>query len=169
MEVIEARWLVDVSYSRIVVVIHPQSVVHSIVDFVDGSSKAQLSMPDMRLPIQYALTYPERWAGPFRWEIDYAELGSLEFEKVDLERFRCLGLAIDAGKKGGTYPAVLSAADEVAVDLFLGRRIGFMDIPAVIDGALADHSAVEDPTIDDVLAADAWAREAVRGEVERAT
>jgi len=159
MEVIEAHWLFGVPYSRIEVVVHPQSVVHSIVDFVDGSSKAQLSMPDMRLPIQYALTYPERWDGPFRRNIDYAELRSLEFDRVDTERFPCLKLAVEAGAKGGTYPAVLSAADEVAVDLFLAGRIGFPGIPDLVSRALAAHSSVADPTIDDIVAADTWARE----------
>lgn len=165
MEVIEAHWLFGVPYSRIEVVVHPQSVIHSIVDFVDGSSKAQLSMPDMRLPIQYALTYPERWDGPFRRDIDYAELRSLEFERVDTERFPCLKLAMEAGEKGGTYPAVLSAADEVAVGLFLGGRIGFPGIADLVSRVLDAHSCVADPTIDDIVAADTWAREVAAGGV----
>lgn len=165
MEVIEAHWLFDVPYSRIEVVVHPQSVIHSIVEFVDGSSKAQMSMPDMRLPIQYALTYPERWESPFRRVIDYCELGSLEFEAVDLERFPCLRLAVEAGERGGTYPAVLSAADEVAVELFLGKRIGFMEIPALVERTLEAHVSTSSPSIDEVLAADSWAREVTSGSV----
>jgi len=168
MEVIEAHWLFGVPYSRIEVVIHPQSVVHSIVEFVDGSSKAQLSMPDMRLPIQYALTYPERWEGPFRVEIDYGQLRSLEFQPADLERFACLKLAMEAGERGGTYPAVLSAADEIAVEMFLAGRIGFLDIPALVGRALDRHAPVARPTIDDIIAADSWAREIAAGSVGRA-
>ncbi len=169
MEVIEAHWLFDVPYSRIEVVIHPQSVVHSIVEFLDGSSKAQLSMPDMRLPIQYALTYPERWENPFRREIDYGGLGSLDFDKVDLDKFPCLKLAMEAGEKEGTYPAVLSAADEVAVELFLGKRIGFLDIPALVDRTLEEHVSTTNPAIEDIIAADSWAREVARGSVGTAT
>ncbi len=158
MEVIEARWLFGVPFDRVDVVIHPQSIVHSIVEFVDGSSKAQLSMPDMKLPIQYALTYPERWEAPFRPVVDFAGVGALDFEAVDLERFPCLRLAREAGERGGTYPAVLSAADEVAVELFLAGRIRFTDIAPVVAGALEEHRAVAHPSLDDILAADAWAR-----------
>lgn len=162
MEVIEARWLFDVPFSRIEVVIHHQSIIHSIVEFVDGTAKAQLSLPDMRLPIQYALTYPERWKGPFRQEIDFEKIGSLDFEPVDLDRFPCLRLAMEAGGKGGTYPAVLSAADEVAVELFLARKIGFLDIAALVAKTLDRHEVISDPTIEDILAVDAWARETAR-------
>jgi 1-deoxy-D-xylulose-5-phosphate reductoisomerase len=165
MEIIEAHWLFDVPYSQIEVVVHPQSVVHSIVEFTDGSSKAQLSMPDMRLPIQYALAYPERWDGPFRRAIDYAGIGSLQFERADEERFPCLELARQAGELGGTYAAALSAADEVAVDLFLGRNIGFMDIPSLIRKTLDEHVSVANPSIDDVVAADSWARAVALGSV----
>jgi 1-deoxy-D-xylulose-5-phosphate reductoisomerase len=162
MEVIEAHWLFDIPFSRIEVVIHPQSIVHSVVEFIDGSAKAQLSLPDMRLPIQYALTYPERWEGPFRQALDFRKIGSLDFESVDLERFPCLKLAMEAGEKGGTYPAVLSAADEVAVELFLAQRIGFQDIAAVVARTLDRHQVVSHPSMEDILAADAWARETAK-------
>jgi 1-deoxy-D-xylulose-5-phosphate reductoisomerase len=161
MEVIEAHWLFNVPFSRIEVVVHPQSIVHSIVEFIDGSAKAQLSMPDMRLPIQYALTYPERWPGPFRQEIDFGKVGPLEFEPVDLERFPCLKLAREAGEKGGTCPAVMSAADEVAVELFVSKRIRFPDIAALISQILDKHMVLHNPSLEDILAADIWAREEV--------
>ncbi len=125
MEIIEAHWLFGVPYHKIEVVIHKQSVIHSMVEFVDGSTKAQLSLPDMRLPIQYALAYPERWPGAFLPTTNFSEIGSLTFEAVDLEKFPCLRIAREAAEKGGTYPAVLSAADEVAVELFLTKKIGF--------------------------------------------
>jgi 1-deoxy-D-xylulose-5-phosphate reductoisomerase len=159
MEIIEAHWLFGIPFSQIEVVVHPESIVHSVVEFVDGSSKAHLSMPDMRLPIQYALTYPERWEGPFRKDLDFNSIGSLRFEPVDWERYPCLKLAKEAGARGGTYPAVLSAADETAVELFLDKRIGFLDIPALIARILDLHENVADPTIEDILSADAWARE----------
>ena len=161
MEIIEAHWLFGIPFSQIEVVIHPESIIHSVVEFIDGSLKAHLSMPDMRLPIQYALTYPERWEGPFRKELDFTRIGSLKFEPVDWERYPCLKLAREAGARGGTFPAVLSAADETAVELFLEKRIGFLDIPALIARILDLHENVKAPTIEDILSADAWAREKV--------
>ncbi len=162
MEIIEAHWLFDIPFSQIEVVIHPQSVVHSMVEFLDGSTKAQLSLPDMRLPIQYALSYPERWESPFHREADFREISSLDFEAVDLDRFPCLRLAIEAGAKGNTYPAVLSAADEVAVGLFLAKKIGFQDIATLVAKTLDRHEAVSHPSIEDIFTADAWARETAR-------
>jgi len=162
MEVIEAHWLFDIPYSQIEVVVHPQSIIHSIVEFVDGSAKAQLSLPDMRLPIQYALTHPERWESPFREGIDFGSIVSFDFEPVDLDRFPCLKLAMEAGERGGTYPAVLSAADEVAVELFLAKKIGFPDIAAVVARTLDCHEVISDPSIEDIFAADTWARETAR-------
>ena len=162
MEVIEAHWLFDIPYSQIEVVVHPQSIIHSIVEFVDGSAKAQLSLPDMRLPIQYALTHPERWVSPFREGIDFGSLVSFDFEPVDLDRFPCLKLAMEAGERGGTYPAVLSAADEVAVELFLAKKIGFPDIAAVVASTLDCHEVISYPSIEDIFAADTWARETAR-------
>lgn len=162
MEVIEAHWLFDIPYSQIEVVVHPQSIIHSIVEFVDGSAKAQLSLPDMRLPIQYALTHPERWESPFREGIDFGSIISFDFEPVDLDRFPCLKLAMEAGERGGTYPAVLSAADEVAVELFLSEKIGFPDIAAVVARTLDCHEVISYPSIEDIFAADTWARETAR-------
>jgi 1-deoxy-D-xylulose-5-phosphate reductoisomerase len=162
MEVIEAHWLFDIPYSQIEVVVHPQSIIHSIVEFVDGSAKAQLSLPDMRLPIQYALTHPERWESPFREGIDFGSIVSFDFEPVDLDKFPCLKLAMEAGERGGTCPAVLSAADEVAVELFMAKKIGFPDIAAVVARTLDCHDVISYPSIEDIFAADTWARETAR-------
>ena len=160
MEIIEAHWLFGVPYRKIEVVIHKQSVIHSMVEFVDGSTKAQLSLPDMRLPIQYALTYPERWPGAFLPDTNFSEIGSLTFEAVDLEKFPCLRIAREAAEKGGTYPAVLSAADEVAVELFLKKKIGFTDIAGIVERTLERHNGLSHPSLKDILAADVWARNA---------
>ena len=157
-EVIEAQWLFDVPVEKIEVVVHPQSIVHSFVEFVDGSVKAQLSPPDMRLTIQYALFYPERPRSELP-RLDFSNIGPLTFEAPDLERFPCLRLAVDAGQKGGTYPTVLSAADEVAVELFLKQRIGFLDIATLVEEALEQHQSIPHPSLEEILAADAWARE----------
>ena len=165
MEIIEAHWLFGVPFSRIEVVIHRQSIIHSLVEFVDGSTKAQLSFPDMRLPIQYALTYPERWEGAFRSKVDYARIGSLNFEAVDLARFPCLRIAREAAVKGGTYPAVLCAADEVAVELFLTKKIGFPGIADLVARTIERHNGVSQPSLEDIIAADAWARDAARAGV----
>lgn len=162
LEVIEAHWLFDIPYDKIEVLIHPQSIIHSMVEFIDGSVKAQLSYPDMRLPIQYALSYPERLANPQLPRLDWSRINSLTFEQPDLDSFPCLRLAIEAGKKGGTYPAVLCAADEVAVDLFLSQRIKFTDIARLIEQALEQHQVIAQPTIEEIMAADAWARDKIR-------
>jgi 1-deoxy-D-xylulose-5-phosphate reductoisomerase len=157
MEVIEARWLFDVPYERIRVVIHPTSVVHSLVQFVDGSIKAQLGITDMRLPIQYALSFPERWEHA-DLQLDITKAGSLHFAEPDWDRYPCLGLAIEAGRRGGTYPAALCGADEEAVDLFLDGAIPFTAIPALVSSVLERHSSVPDPDLAAILAADEWAR-----------
>ncbi len=159
LEVIEAHWLFGVPIDDIRILIHPQSIVHSIVEFIDGSAKAQLSCPDMRLPIQYALTYPQRLANPELPKLDWGLIGHLDFEEPDGDTFPCLGLAIEAGKKGGTYPAVLAAADEVAIELFLSQKTGFSDIPAIIERVLDLHRPVAQPILEEITAADAWARE----------
>lgn len=165
LEVIEAHWLFGLPYERVGVVVHPQSVIHSMVEFSDGSVKAQLGFPDMRLPIQYALGYPKRL--PSRYTtLDWAAAGPLTFEAVDEERFPCLRLAREAGKAGRTYPAVLAAADEVAVELFLAGRIGFLDIPRLIEGALLAHRPADVLDLPAVHAADAWAREWVREQAQ---
>ena len=157
LEMIEARWLFDIEISRVSVVVHPQSVIHSMVEFVDGSMLAQLSTPDMCLPIQYALTYPER-APSERVQTNLARLGSLNFEEPDADRFPALDLARKAGEIGGTMPAVLNAANEVAVDEFLNRRINFPQISECVCRTMERHEAVSNPALDQILAADAWAR-----------
>ena len=168
-EVIEAHWLFDVPMEKIEAVVHPQSIVHSFVEFVDGSTKAQLSPPDMRLPIQYALFYPERPPSELP-RLDFSNIGPLTFEAPDLERFPCLRLALEAGQEGGTYPAVLSAADEAAVELFLEQRIGFPDIATLVEDTLEQHQGIPHPSLEEILAADAWARErAAKIEIRRWT
>jgi len=157
LEMIEARWLFDIEMARVSVVVHPQSVVHSMVEFVDGSMLAQLSTPDMCLPIQYALTYPDR-APSDRVQTDLAKLGSLTFEEPDPERFPSLQLARKAGEIGGTLPAVLNAANEVAVDAFVNRRINFPQIPETVRRTMDKHNVVAHPTLDQILEADTWAR-----------
>jgi 1-deoxy-D-xylulose-5-phosphate reductoisomerase len=157
-EAIEARWLFAVPFRSIEIVLHRQSIVHSLVEFKDGSMKAQMSMPDMRLPIQCALCYPERVACPSVARLDLTQVGTLEFRVPDLRRFPCLRLGLEAGARGGTHPAVLAAADEVAVEHFLAGHLGFMEIAAVLEGALAAHRSSADPSLGAVLEADAWAR-----------
>ncbi|MFZ9017589.1 MAG: 1-deoxy-D-xylulose-5-phosphate reductoisomerase, partial [Ilumatobacteraceae bacterium] len=157
LEVIEAHELFGVDYDRIEVVVHPQSVVHSMVEFSDGSTIAQLSMPDMRLPIGYALGYPERIRTPFG-RIDWTEVRRLDFELPDTETFRCLGLAYDAGRVGGTAPAWLSAANEVAVDAFLQARIPWVAIASVVAAVLDEHDGAVPGTVEDVMEADSEAR-----------
>jgi 1-deoxy-D-xylulose-5-phosphate reductoisomerase len=165
-EAIELSWLFDMLIDDIDVVIHPQSIIHSMVEFVDGSVKAQLSIPDMRFPIQYAIFHPERISNETLPRLDFLNIkagstdNALTFEKPDIGRFPCLGLAFEASRRGGTYPAVLSAADEVAVDRFLKGQIRFTDIPKIISKALDEHRGVSKPSLDEILAADAWARKA---------
>jgi 1-deoxy-D-xylulose-5-phosphate reductoisomerase len=158
METIEAMWLFGVPMEKVEVVLHRESIVHSLVEFSDGSVKAQLGVPDMRLPIQCALAYPERMPTPPSAALDLAAIGTLHFGKPDLDRFPCLRLAMAAGRRGGTYPAAMAAADEVAVGRFLEGRIGFLDIPSVIESVLEKHVSVADPDLEAVLAADAEAR-----------
>jgi 1-deoxy-D-xylulose-5-phosphate reductoisomerase len=159
LEMIEARWLFDIEIGRVAVVVHPQSVVHSMVEFVDGSMLAQLSMPDMCLPIQYALTYPER-AVSQRVQTNLAKLGSLTFEEPDPDRFPALELARKAAEIGGTLPAVLNAANEVAVEAFVNRRINFPQISETVRRTMARHDVISHPSLEQILAADNWARSA---------
>jgi len=158
LEVIEAHELFGTDYGQIEVVVHPQSVVHSMVEFTDGSTIAQLSMPDMRLPIGYALAYPDRISTPFG-RIDWQALRRLDFEPVDTATFRCLPLAYEAGRTGSTAPAWLSAANEVAVDAFLSGRIRWSRIAEVCDATLQRFERSSDRTVDDIIAADARARQ----------
>lgn len=157
LEMIEARWLFDIGMDRVKVVVHPQSIVHSMVEFVDGSIIAQLSTPDMCLPIQYALTYPDR-VGNDRVQTNFAKLGTLTFEEPDTDRFPSLNLARRAGEVGGTLPAVLNAANEIAVEAFCNRQIKFTDIFAAVARKMDAHRVVEQPTLEQILEADAWAR-----------
>jgi len=161
MEVIEAHWLFGLDFEQIKIIIHPQAVVHSLVRFVDGSLKAQLAPPDMRLPIQYALSYPERWGNSELPQLDLEKLARLEFEPVNLDRFPCLRLALQAGREGGTYPAVLSAADERAVELFLSGQIGFLDIPELISWVLEQHEGKAHPSLEEILEIEPWVEEKV--------
>jgi len=155
---IEARWLFDIEMARVHVLVHPQSVVHSMVEFVDGSMLAQLSTPDMCLPIQYALTYPDRVCSR-RVQTDLAALGQLTFERPDPEHFPALNIARHAGETGGTLPAVLNAANEVAVEAFLNRRIHFLQISQVVARTLSRHTLVQHPDLNQILEADRWARD----------
>ncbi len=165
METIEARWLFDVPYERVEVIQHAESIVHSLVEFADGSVKAQLGYPDMRLPIQLALSWPLRLR-PTTEPLDLAAVGSLNFSAPDLERYPCLRLAMRAGLAGGAYPAVLAAADEIAVEAFLAREIRFDQIPALVEHALDTHEGAPqsgaEPPLEQIDAADEWARRVTR-------
>ena len=157
LEMIEARWLFDIEMARVGVVVHPQSIVHSMVEFVDGSLLAQLSTPDMCLPIQYALTYPARAASD-RVQTYFPKIGTLTFEEPDLDRFPAIELARQAGEMGGTLPAVLNAANEVAVEAFLNRRINFPQITETVRRVMTAHQVTPHATLAQILDADAWAR-----------
>lgn len=161
LEAIEARWLFDLPLERVDIILHPQSIVHSLLTFDDSSTKAQLGLPDMRLPIQYALSHPERWANELP-RLDLGAVGQLTFAPIDLARYPALRLALQAGRTGGTYPAVLSAADEVAVQAFLQRQIAFSRIPSVVDETLQQHQSCPHPELDDIIEADGWARTVAR-------
>ena len=165
LEVIEAKWLFDVDYKDIDVVVHPQSIIHSMVQFNDSSIIAQMGRPDMRLPIQYALTYPDRMLNDFE-RLDFTKFSTFTFEKPDLETFPCLKLAFDCLKMGGTYCAVLNAANEVLVNEFLEDKIGFYDIPYYIEKTLQAHNSIEDPTLEEILEVDRWAREYVKKSIK---
>ena len=162
LEVIEAHWLFGIPYEQIEVTVHPQSIIHSMVQFIDGSVKAQMGLPDMRLPIQYALSYPDRWPSTFG-RIDFKNQQPLTFEAPDLEKFRCLALAYEALGKGGNMPAIMNAANEVAVAAFLKERIGFLDIAATIERTMHAIAFVGKPTYDDYVATDREARKYAEG------
>jgi 1-deoxy-D-xylulose-5-phosphate reductoisomerase len=158
LEIIEARWLFGVPVEQVEVLIHPEAIVHSMVEFLDGSVLAQLAVPDMRLPIQYALTYPERLPSPVA-SVDFPSLAKLTFEAPDPEKFPCLRLAYAVARQGGTAPCVFNAANEVAVAAFLERRIRLPEIPAVIEEVVARRRGGPGRTLEEILAADRWARE----------
>lgn len=165
LEVIEAHWLFGVPYERIEVVIQPESIIHSMVEFIDGSIKMQASLPSMHLPIMNALAYPDRLpaaTSDFIKELRWSDIGQLHFAALELGRFPCFRLAIEAGKRGGTYPCVLVGADEEAVDLFLHGKIAFLHIAELIETVLERHQPVEQPDVAAALEACAWARRTVR-------
>ena len=153
LEVIEAKWLFDVSLDKIQVVVHPQSIIHSMVQYKDGGIIAQLGTPDMKLPIQYALFYPDRRDLPGK-KLDFYELSQMTFEKPDMETFYGLRLAFDAAKIGGSMPTVYNAANEKAVSLFLDRKIGFLQIPEFIQKAMENHKMIENPSVNEILSAE---------------
>ena len=165
-EVIEARWLFDVPWDRIEVVVHPQSIIHSMVEFVDGSVKAQISPPDMHLPIQYALFHPERVYNESIDRFDPIRTKALSFEPWDPERFPCFQMGLDFGTRGGTWPAALCGADDMAVESFLAGRLGFLEIGPVIREALQEHQSIQEPSLDEIIAAAEWAKQRVSALVE---
>ena len=158
LEVIEAHWLFNMPAEKIGVVVHPQSIIHSMVEYIDGCVIAQLGSPDMRAPIAYALSYPERCASGIQ-KLDLIKIGTLTFEEPDMVRFPALSLAFDALKAGRTYPAVLNAANEIAVAAFLDKKIGFTDIAATVNKTMQAHQAYTPVELDEYLQADRWARE----------
>jgi len=159
-EIIEAKWLFNIDVSRIEVLIHPQSIIHSLVEFNDGSVKAQLGMPDMKIPIQYAITFPHRIQSDYP-RLDLISLGELTFIQPDLEKFECLKLALQVISKGGLYPVVLNAANEIAVELFLTNRIKFTDITYLIKSALDNYNHTDQVTLDSIFETDNWTRKFV--------
>ncbi|MCI9373880.1 MAG: 1-deoxy-D-xylulose-5-phosphate reductoisomerase [Lachnospiraceae bacterium] len=161
LEVMEARWLFDVPLEQIQVVIHPQSIIHSAVEYVDGGIMAQLGMPDMKLPIQYALFYPDRRALPGK-RVDFFALGQLTFEEPDTETFRGLWLAYEAARTGGSLPTVFNAANEKAVSLFIQRKIGFLQIPELIEQSMGHHKVIENPSVEEILQAEAETYEYIK-------
>lgn len=165
-EVIEARWLFGVSYKDIDVLIHPQSIIHSLVEFIDGSVIAQLGIPDMRIPISYALNYPDRLENALP-PLNLVKIRNLSFERPDVEKFPCLTFAYESLEKGGTMPAVLNAANEVAVSSFLKREIHFTEIPVVIKETMDSHEVCSIREISDILKADKWGREYARDLIKK--
>ena len=158
LEVIEARWLFGIDYDKIEVVVHPQSIIHSMIELTDGSVLAQLGLPDMRAPIQYALTYPKRSIANFG-KLDFSKISSLTFEQPDTATFSPLAMAYEAGRKGGAYPCVFNAANEIAVNAFLKGKIDFLHISEIIASSLSAFSQTGSVTLESLLSADAWARD----------
>ncbi len=165
LEVIEAKWLFDVDFDHIQVLIQPQSLIHSMVEFKDGSVMAQLGTPDMRLPIQYALYYPERKFLDGK-RVDFYEISSITFEKPDMENFRALKLAFDAGRMGGSMPVVFNAANEQAVSMFLDRKINYLDIVEIIEYAMENHKHIDNPKLDEILESEYWTYECIKSKWE---
>jgi 1-deoxy-D-xylulose-5-phosphate reductoisomerase len=167
LEVIEAHWLFDLPYEKIDVLLHKESIIHSMVEYSDTSVIAQLGTPDMRVPIQYALTYPKRMSLPDTKRLSLADIGQLHFAKMDEERFRCLAFAFEAGKAGGTLPTVLNAANEEAVQAFLDGHITFLQIEDVIEKAMNEHTVIQKPCLSTIKEVDLEAREFVRSAISR--
>lgn len=161
LEVIEAKWLFDINLNQVEVLIHPQSIVHSMVQYIDGSILAQMGAADMRLPILYAFTWPERLSADLP-AVDFQELGSLTFERPDTSTFPCLNLAYEASNIGGTMPAVLNAANEVAVELFLKSSLSFTDIPRMVEEAMGLHQKISNPTLEEILLIDQETRDRIK-------
>jgi 1-deoxy-D-xylulose-5-phosphate reductoisomerase len=162
LEVMEAKWLFGVDLDRIQVVVHPQSIIHSMVEYVDGGIMAQLGVPDMKLPIQYALFYPDR--RPMKGKrVDFYELGGITFEKPDMETFTGLKLAMRAATEGGSVPTVFNAANEKAVELFLNRRISFLEIPKIIEMCMDSHRRISNPTVEEILDTEKETYELING------
>ncbi|MDE0481448.1 MAG: 1-deoxy-D-xylulose-5-phosphate reductoisomerase [Candidatus Poribacteria bacterium] len=161
LEVIEAKWLFNIELEKIDIVIHRESIIHSMVEWTDGSTLAQLGPTDMRIMIQYALTYPNRLSTPVP-RLDLCESRTLHFEPIDKEKFPCISLAYTAAEVGGTLPVVLSSADEIVVEAFLEEQIGFMDIPAILECVMNKHIVIADPSLEDVLEVDQWAKSTTR-------
>jgi 1-deoxy-D-xylulose-5-phosphate reductoisomerase len=165
LEVIEARWLFNMCADDIDIVVHPQSIIHSMVEFNDGSVKAQLGVPDMKIPIQYAITYPNH--ANVHWEtMDLAKIGTLTFEEPDLEKFRCIQLAYDALRAAGSHPVVLNVANDTVVYAFLDDQINFVDIPTLIESALAAHPIVEHPNLEDIQELTTWTQQFILGKIK---
>lgn len=164
LEVIEARWLFDLDMDQISIVIHPESIIHSMVEYIDGSIIAQMGIPDMITPISYALSYPRHMRTQLQ-PLNIEEIGVLNFQKPDQQRFRCLALALSASEEGGTMPTVLNGANEIAVESFLKGEIGFLQIPALIERTMEAHSSFPIKAIDDVIEADNWARNTAKHEI----
>ncbi|MCD8510810.1 MAG: 1-deoxy-D-xylulose-5-phosphate reductoisomerase [Bacillus sp. (in: Bacteria)] len=161
LEVIEARWLFTIPYEKIEVILHKESIIHSMVEYIDGSVLAHLGNPDMRVPIQYALSKPKRLDLVGGKALNLWEIGSLHFQKPDFDRYRCLSLAFEAGKTGGTAPTVLNAANEVAVDAFLQGKIRFLQIEDLVERALQEHTVIPSPTLEEIITVDEWTRKQV--------
>ncbi|MBN9652881.1 1-deoxy-D-xylulose-5-phosphate reductoisomerase [Halobacillus sp. GSS1] len=165
LEVIEAHWLFDVPYDQIHVILHRESVIHSMVEYVDRNVIAQLGTPDMKVPIQYALTYPERKELPITKNLNLEEIATLNFQKMDMDRFPCLRMAFEAGRAGGSMPTVLNAANEEAVQQFLEGRISFLDIEKYIGQALENHDRIHNPDLSTIISIDKETRERVRFQI----
>ncbi|WP_096435375.1 1-deoxy-D-xylulose-5-phosphate reductoisomerase [Alteribacter populi] len=166
LEVIEARWLFDLPYQKIDVILHKESIIHSMVEYIDGSVLAHLGMPDMKVPIQYALSLPGRLELPDKQRLNLWEIGALHFEKPDFDRFRCLRFAFEAGEAGGTAPTVLNAANEVAVDAFLQGKISFLEIETIIERALNEHAIERNPSLETIVDVDEKTRSKIRSDMK---